>query len=135
MRNRIARTKGRDQALRGVQLAFGAACVAFALPLIFELGPAETVTNGTSVRVLGAALLSLAVGALSAAKDPRRNRIILRVEILFTALTAGFLAYRLFTDHIAHDRAWFVLPPVAICLILLLVLYPRSDAEPSHVKD
>ena len=121
------------KALRGVQLAFGAACVAFALPLIFELGPVETVTNGTSVRVLGAALLSLA--AFSAAKDPRRNRIVLRVEILFTALTAGFLAYRLISDHIAHDRAWFVLPPVAICLILLLVLYPRSDAEPTPVQD
>ena len=135
MTKRIARARENMKALRGVQLVFGAACVAFALPLIFELGPVETVTNGTSVRVLGAALLSLAVGAFSAAKDPRRNRIVLRVEILFTALTAGFLAYRLISDHIAHDRVWFILPPVAICLILLLVLYPPADEESPPVRD
>jgi hypothetical protein len=77
-------------ALRGLQLVFGTACVAIAVPFIFQLGPAETVTNGTSLRILGAALLAFAVGAFSTAKDPRRNRTVLRVEIVFTALTTGF---------------------------------------------
>lgn len=121
--------------LRVVQLLFGAACVAVALPLMLRLGPAETVTNATSVRVLGAALLSLAVGAFSAAKDPRQGRVIVRVEIVFTALTAASLAYRLLTDSNTADRAWFLLPPVAICLILLLVLAPRSDADPPPEQD
>jgi hypothetical protein len=121
--------------MQGVQVAFGAACVAFALPLILQLGPAQTVTNGTSVRVLGAALLSLAVGAFSAAKNPCPNRIVMRVEIVFTALTAVFLIFRLSTDHVAHDRAWLVLPPVVICLVLLLVLYPRSDGDPPPSQD
>lgn len=49
-------TANRLTALRGVQLVFGAGCVAVALPLMFRLGPAETVTNATSVRVLEAAL-------------------------------------------------------------------------------
>lgn len=121
-------------ALRGVQLAFGAMCVLVALPLIFRLGPAETVTNATSVRVLGAALLSLAVGAFSTVSEPHRHRIMLRVEIVFTALTTIFLIYRIAADRHAHDVAWLLLPPVVVCLILLLVLTPRSDAVPS-VRD
>jgi len=118
-------------ALRGVQLLFGAGCVMVALPLIFRIGPAETVTNATSVRVLGAALLSLAVGAFSTVQEPHRHRITLRVEIVFTALTTVFLAYRIVTEHHTYDVAWLLLPPVAVCLILLLVLAPRSDAEPA----
>ena len=117
-------------ALRGVQLLFGAGCVMVALPLIFRIGPAETVTNATSVRVLGAALLSLAVGAFSTVQEPHRHRITLRVEIVFTALTALFLIHRILTDRIAYDPALALLPPVVICLALLLVLAPHSYAEP-----
>ena len=116
------------KALRVVQLAFGAACVVLAIPLVFHLGPATTVTNATSVRVLGAALLAFAVGAFAAAKDPAGHRVVLRMEIVFTALTAGFLVFRLLTDRISHDRAWLVLLPVAACLVFLIVLYPRKDA-------
>ena len=135
MKDGATRGKASGQVLQGVQVAFGAACVAFALPLILQLGPAETVTNGTSVRVLGAALLSLAVAAFSAAKDPRRHRIVLRVEIVFTALTAVFLIVRLASDHVANDRAWLVLTPVVLCLVLLLVLYPRSEGDPPPSHD
>jgi hypothetical protein len=123
-------TTNRLTALRGVQLVFGAGCVAVALPLIFRLGPAETVTNATSVRVLGAALLSFAVGAFSTVQDPFRHHMMFRVEIVFTALTAVFLIHRIVTDRIAHDPALALLPPVVICLALLLVLAPHSDAEP-----
>jgi len=79
---------------RWIQLAFGAGCVAVAPPLIFELGWAATVSNATSVRVLGAAFLAFALGAFSAAREPLRHLVILRMEILFTALTAAFLAAR-----------------------------------------
>ena len=97
------------------------ACVAVAVPLIFELGPAASVTNGTSVRILGAALLALAFGAFSSAADPRHNRLVLRVEIVFGALTTGFLAYKLLTDGMQHNHALIVLPPV--------VVVPRAPAR------
>jgi peptidoglycan/LPS O-acetylase OafA/YrhL len=115
----------RTRALTIVQLVYALACVTVALPLIFTLGPAADVTNGTSVRLLGAALLAFSVGALAVARYPRRNRALLQVEITFTALTALFLMYRLIADHNPNDRAWFLLPPVLIGLALLVLLYPR----------
>jgi hypothetical protein len=118
--------------MRGLQLVFGTACILVALPLIFRLGPAEAVTNVTSMRILGAALLSLAVGAFSAAQDPLRHRIILRVETVFTALAAAFLIFRIVTDSPAH---WWLLPPTVLCLILLLVLAPRADGEAPRHED
>jgi hypothetical protein len=131
----LARARGSLTALRGVQFLFGAGCVAVAVPLILEVGPAETVMNGTSVRILGAALLSLAVGAFAAARDPLHHRIILRVETVFSALTAAALVYRIANDRHAHDPAWLLLPPVVICLVLLLVLTPRSDADLPPAQD
>jgi ABC-type molybdate transport system permease subunit len=53
----------------------------------------------------------------------------LRVEIVFSALTTVFLLYRILVDRLAHDRAWIVLPPVVVGLILLVVLYPRAAAD------
>jgi peptidoglycan/LPS O-acetylase OafA/YrhL len=122
-------------ALRAVQLLYGAACVGVAFALIFRLGPAENVTNATSARILGAALLSLAVGAFSTVREPRRHRVMLRVEIVFAALTAVFLIYRLVADDNPLDAAWLLLPPVVMCVILLIVLYPRHDADPPPVQD
>jgi len=128
-------TDAKSNVLRGVQVLFGSGCVVIAVPLIFRLGPAETVTNATSVRILGGALMALAFGAFSAAKDPRRYLVILRVEIVFTALTAAFLTYRLLTDDIAQDRTWLVLPPVAACMLLLLLLYPRARSKQRSTRD
>lgn len=130
----IAKAREHGTALRVVQLGFGAACVILAVPLIFQVGPAATVTNATSVRVLGAALLAFAVGAFAAARNPPGHRVVLRMEIVFTALTIGFLAFRLLRDHIVHDRAWLVLLPLAVCLVLLIVLYPRDVAESRPVR-
>ena len=126
---RVDGVRERGAALRWVQYGFCAACVALAVPLIFRLGPAASVTNATSVRVLGAALLAFAIGALAAAKDPPGHRVVLRMEIVFTALTIGFLGIRLVTEHHAHDRAWLMLLPLSVCLILLIVLYPLDEAR------
>lgn len=112
--------------LAGVQLVYALACLGAGLALIFDIGPAAHVTNGTSVRVLGAALLSFGIGALTTIREPQRDRALLKVEIVFTALTAVSLAYRLVVDHNVHDRAWLVLLPVIVCLALLAALYPRE---------
>ncbi len=122
----LAKARQATWLLSALQLVFGVACVAVAVPLIFELGPAASVTNGTSVRILGAALLALAFGAFSSVADPRHNRLVLRVEIVFGALTTGFLAYKLLTDGMQHNHALFVLPPVVLCLALLIALHPPA---------
>jgi peptidoglycan/LPS O-acetylase OafA/YrhL len=111
-----------------VQVVYALACLGVAAALIFDIGPAAAVTNGTSVRVLGAALFSFAVVALAAARDPRRNRAVIVGEIAFTALTALSLVYRIVVDSKVNDRAWLVLPPVVVCLLLLVVFYPRQRA-------
>jgi len=56
------------------------------LALMLLLGPAADVQNATSVRLLGAALFSLGIGAVVAACEPSRNKSLLMVEIFFTAL-------------------------------------------------
>jgi RsiW-degrading membrane proteinase PrsW (M82 family) len=118
-------------ALPAVQVAFGAACAAVAVPLIVQFGPAANVSNATSVRILGGALLAFAVGALATARDPRQHRVVLRMEIVFTGFTTAILTHRLLTHEAAGNRALYLLPPVLICFVLLLVLYPRANTEPS----
>lgn len=125
----ISRARQDDRVLRLVQRVFGLACTAVAVPLIFEVGPAASVTNGTSVRILASGLLALAFGAFSAARDPRHNRLVLRIEIVFCALTTGFLAYKLLTDSLQHNHALIVLPPAILCLALLVALYPPPAPE------
>jgi hypothetical protein len=115
-----------------VQLAFGTTCLALALPLIVQVGPAATVVNGTSLRILGGALLALAVGSFSSLKDPHEHIALMRVEIVFAATTAAFLLYRLLAHQSANDRAWLLLPPVAAGLALLLALYPRRPDRESQ---
>lgn len=61
------RAKGSLILLRVTQLLFGTTCVGVATVLIFQLGPARTVTHGTSMRVLGAALLAFAFGEIGRA--------------------------------------------------------------------
>jgi peptidoglycan/LPS O-acetylase OafA/YrhL len=120
--------QSRLRILSSVQVVYALACLGAAVALIFDIGPAADVTNGTSVRVLGAALFAFAVVALAAARSPRRNRAVIVGEIAFTSLTALSLIYRIVVDGRAHDRAWLILPPVVACLVLLVVFYPRKRA-------
>jgi len=118
-----------------VLYTYAVAGVLVAVPLIFSLGPAATVENQTSVRVLGAALLALSLGALATARDPVRNKALLVVEMLFTGLAALALVWRLAVDHKAHDRAWLLLPPMLVCLVLLLLLFPYRDTARRGADD
>ena len=112
-----------------VLYVYAAVAVIVAVALIFLLGPASTVENGTSVRVLGAALLALSYGAVVTARDPARNRPLLVVEMVFIGLSALALAYRLVVEHHMHDRTWLILPPMLVCLVVLLLLFPNGQAE------
>jgi len=114
-----------------VQVAFAALAVSAGVVLTFALGPVSDAINQTTARVVGAALLALAVGALSAARDPAGNRTMLRVEIVFTALSALDLAYKLAIDEGGRPVAWLLLAGLVVGTVVLVALYPaageRSD--------
>jgi predicted anti-sigma-YlaC factor YlaD len=123
----------RRQALICVELVYAALSLAAAVALILGLGPVANATNQTSVRILGAALLSLAVGALAAARDPVGNRVMLPVEITFTTLSALALVWKLVVDH-GGDRTLVLLAPLVVCVVLLLALSPAARPEERHGK-
>ena len=66
----------------------------------------------------------MGVGALRAARDPWRERLMVQVLIVFTALAACAVVYRLAAEHHRHDPAWFVLPFAIAAPALLACFYP-----------
>lgn len=110
----------RRKALAYAEVLYAAVSLAVAVALIFLLGPVATAVNGTSVRILGAAVLSLGVGALAVAHDPVGNRVMLPVQIIFTTLSALALAWKLAFDH--SGRALWLLLPLVVFIVLLLAL-------------
>ena len=120
----------RRRSLAYVEVVYAAVGLAVAVALIFTLGPADNVVNGTSVRILGAAVLSLGVGALAVAHDPVGNRVMLRVQIIFTTLSAFALAWKLAVEHSA--TALWLLLPLVVFIVLLLVLSPAARPAKRH---
>lgn len=118
-------TKAR--ALRLLLYGYAAASFAAAVTFVFLLGPASTASNGTSVRVLGAALAALSVGAVVAAGHPYRHRVLIALEMVFMSLASLALGYRIVFEDKANDRAWLILPPMLACLVLLGWLFPRDE--------
>jgi hypothetical protein len=120
------------QALIHIELVYATASLVAAVALIFALGPVAEATNQTSVRILGAALLSLGIGALAVARDPVGNRVMLWVEISFTSLSVLALMWKLAVDHNGNDRALLLLPPLVVCVVLLVALSPATRPEERH---
>lgn len=110
-----------------VLYAYAAVSLLVSVPLMLWLGPAASVKNSTSVRLLGAALFSLSIGAMIASRDPTRNKGLLAVEVVFTALATLALVNRHFVYHSLGQRAWLILPAMLVCLVLLLVLFPWGN--------
>ena len=108
---------------------YAAVATLASVPLMLLIGPAAEVANGTSVRILGAALFSLGVGAIAAARDPERNRSLLAVETIFTALVTLVLVFKV-VIHRSHagfdERVYLVLAPTLVCLVLLLTTFPHG---------
>ena len=118
-----------------VLLVYAAAGVVISVPLMLLIGPAARVDNGTSVQLLGVCVLSLAIGAVLAARDPEGNKGLLVVEIVFSALASlVFVAY-VVVHHgeYGFERTRYALVPLALVgLVLLLVTFPygsRRDTE------
>lgn len=119
LRNRIAML---------LLLLYAVGSIAVAVPLIFALAHAGELADTTSGKILAAALLALALGALVAARDPWQNRVMILVVIAFTAFSALAIAYRLaFGGHV-EDPAWMVLPFAVAAPVLFALFYPRPPA-------
>lgn len=124
----------RTRLLPWVLCIYAAAAMLASVPLMLLAGPAATVANGTSVRLLGAALFSLGAGAVAAARNPVRQKSLVLVEIVFTALAASVLVLKVAIHH-THagfdERVYWILAPTLAALVLLLATFPygkRRDA-------
>jgi hypothetical protein len=101
--------------------------VAIAIPLVFNVAHAGNLSGTTSGKVLAAALVAMGVGALGAARDPGGQGLMIRVLIVFTALAACAVIYRLVAERHYHDPAWIVLPFALAAPVLLAYFYPRQE--------
>jgi len=66
-----------------------------------------------------------------AARDPWRQRIMIQVQIAFTALAALAILKRLLSHDAPYwvDPAWTVLPIAAAAPVLFAVFYPRAPQD------
>lgn len=124
----------RSKAIRVLLVAYFAASIAIAIPLLIYVRHAGNISGTTSGKVLAAALLAMGVGALGAARDPWRQRLVIQVLIVFTALAACAIVYRLAAERHPHDPAWIVLPLAIATPVLLAWFYPRP-APPAASRD
>jgi 4-amino-4-deoxy-L-arabinose transferase-like glycosyltransferase len=118
-RNRIAQT---------LLVLYAAGSVAVAIPLLFAFPGAGDLADTTSGKILAAALLAMALGALAAARDPWSNRVLILVVGAFTAMSALAIMYRLAFEEHSGDPAWLVLPFAIAAPLLFAVFYPRPPA-------
>ena len=119
VRNRIARI---------LLVLYAVGSVAVAIPLIFAFSHAGDLADTTSGKILAAALLAMALGALAAARDPWQNRVLILVVIAFTSMSALAIVYRLALEDHTADPAWMVLPFAIAAPVLFAAFYPRPPA-------
>lgn len=115
--------------LRWLLVAYFFGSIVIALALLFDLaGHAGNLAATTSGKILAAALVAMGLGALGAARDPRHERLMIQLLILFTALSACAVVYRLVAERHDHDPAWIVLPFALAAPVLLAYFYPRQES-------
>ena len=115
----------RDRITRILFVLYAAGSVAVAIPLLFAFAHAGDLADTTSGKILAAALLAMALGALVAARDPWQSRVLVLVVIAFTSLSAVAIAYRLVFEEHPDDPAWMVLPFAIAAPVLFGLFYPR----------
>lgn len=118
----------RDRIIRILLLAYAAGSVVVALPLLLY-GRAGDLAETTSGRILAAALLAMAGAAAAAARNPWHNRLVVKMLIAFSIMSAGAISYRVLAGHHMDDPARFILPVAVAAPILLAVFFPRPSGE------
>ena len=118
----------RNKVTRTLLVLYAIGSVAIAIPLLFAFGNAGDLADTTSGKILAAALLAMGFGALAAARDPWRDRLMIQVIMAFTALSSLAIVYRLaFEDH-RPDPAWILLPLAVAAPVLFALFYPRPPS-------
>ncbi len=118
----------RDRMIRILLVLYAAGSVVVALPLLFY-GHAGDLSETTSGRILAAALLAMAGAAAAAARNPWANRLVIKMLIAFSFMSALAIAYRVAAGNHQEDPAWFLLPLAVAAPIVLAVLYPRPPKD------
>lgn len=81
----------------------------------------------TMAKMMGAALLALAVGSFLATRDPLKFRVVIQMEIVYTAAAAVALLYRLLRYPDATPGfAWVVFALFVVFCLLFGVTYPSA---------
>ena len=115
--------------MQALLVLYAVGSVAVAIPLLFAFSHAGDLADTTSGKVLAAALVAMALGALAAARDPWQNRVMILVVIAFTSMSALAIIYRLAFKGHAADPAWMVLPFAVAAPVLFALFYPRPPAD------
>ena len=114
----------RSSILRVVLVLYMVGSLAVVIPLVLDL--AGDLSATTSGKILAAALVALAVGAGLALRDPWAHRAVIQVLIVFLALAAVAIMYRLvFENHALLPTATLLVVDV-LAAALLVALYPRA---------
>ncbi len=116
----------RSRVTRILLVLYAVGSVAVAAPLVVY-DRAGNLAETTSGRILAAALLAMAFGALGAARDPWAHRLVIKVLIVFTSLSALAIVYRLAVGNHQSDPAWLLLPLAVAAPVLLIAFYPRPS--------
>ena len=119
LRNRIAQI---------LLVLYALGSVAVAIPLLFAFAHAGDLADTTSGKILAAALLAMAFGALAAARDPWQHRLIIWVIMAFTSFAALAIVYRLVLEEHPGDPAWMLLTLSVAAPVLFALFYPRPPA-------
>jgi hypothetical protein len=81
----------------------------------------------TMTKMLGAALLAFGVGSGLAARDPLKYRIVIQMEIVYTAASAVVLLYRLVhANSTTPEFAWVPFAAFTVFFVLFCVMYPSA---------
>ena len=72
----------------------------------------------------------MGVGALAAARDPVGNRIMLRVELVFTTVCTLALCWKMVVDQGAGPSTWVLLGGLIVGVALLAWLAPVVTDDP-----
>jgi hypothetical protein len=96
------------------------------MPLLLDRPGAGELAGTTSGKILAAAIFSMAVGAVIAARDPWGGRVVILMLIVFMGLAALAILWRLLFHHESYavDPAWLVLPLAIAGPVLFVVFYP-----------
>ena len=100
-------------------------CIFVAIPVAFAFGSAGDLAGTTSGKALAGALIVLAYGAIRAAGDPWRHRVIVQMLILFVVCAALAVLYRIVFEAHALEPSSVVLAAGLAAAVLLVVFYPK----------